>query len=156
MDNIDSTYKRMDKHKCYLEMAKLISKRSHDSQTQCGCVLVKSDRVISVGFNGFPIGFPDNKLPNIRPEKYRWILHSESNAVINAARAGISTIDSDAYVTGQCCPECLKILIQAGVRKIYIGYNTHSSAKSEKEFHDYLIKMADIELIELENNNDTA
>lgn len=146
----------MDKHLCFLEIAKIISKRSHDSQTQCGCVLVKDDRVISMGFNGFPLGFPDNILPNTRPEKYKFILHSEANCIINAAKMGISTDNSVAYVTGQCCPECLKILIQAGVRKIYIGRNTHSSAKSEKEFHNLLIKMANIELIKLENNNDTA
>ena len=150
-ENHNSDYIRMDKHKCFLEMAKLVAKMSHDSQTQCGCIIVKNGRVLSTGFNGFPSGFPDEILPNTRPHKYWIINHSERNAIYNAAKNGISIDGASAYVTGQCCPECLKGLIQCGIKKIYIGYNPHSTATQEKEMHDYLIKISGIELVVLES-----
>lgn len=149
-ENHNSNYVRMNKYKCFLEMAKLVAKQSHDSQTQCGCIIVKNGRVLSTGFNGFPSGFPDEILPNTRPEKYRWVVHSEANAIYNAARNGVSTEGAEAVVTGQCCPECLKALIQAGIKKIVIGYNPHSTAEKEKELHDKLIELGKIELVILE------
>lgn len=129
----DENYKRMGRDEYFLTMCRLVAKRSHDSQTQCGCVLVKNDVILSTGVNGFVSGSPDELLPNLRPAKYPFVVHSEANAVINAAKNGIAISGATAYVTGPCCPECTKILAQAGVRDWVIGHNNHSTADKEKE-----------------------
>ena len=140
-------YQRMDKHECYLEMAKIFSKRSHDSQTQHACILVKDDRVVSMGFNGFPSGFPDDVLPNTRPEKYPWIIHSEINAIINAAKNGVSVNGAVAYITGRPCTECLKALIQAGVKILYLGDVGHQSEKETKILFDKMLEYSDVQIV---------
>ncbi len=140
----------MDKDVCFLEIAKTFSKRSHDSQTQHGCVLVKNDRIISTGFNGFPSGFPDDKLPNMRPGKYVYIIHSEVNAIINAAKNGISTNGAVAYITGRPCIECLKALIQAGVKKLCIGSIGHQTEKETQQLFDEMVGYAKIDVVHIE------
>lgn len=148
MNNPDK-YVKMNKDRCYLEIAKTIAKRSHDSETQHGCVLVKSDKILSVGFNGFPSGFPDDKLPNTRPFKHNYILHSELNSIINAAKNGVSTDGASAYITGRPCCECLKSLIQAGIKTIYIGDTGHKDKESTQKLFDELVVLSKIELIQM-------
>lgn len=100
-------------------LAFAVSQRSHDVHTQHGCVIVSEDgRILSTGYNGFPRGLNDGELPITRPEKYPWMVHSEANAIYNAANAGVSLSGSTAYVTGKCCATCLMSLHQAGVSTI--------------------------------------
>lgn len=148
-ENHNASYTRMDKYKCWLEIAKLISLRSHDSVTQHGCILIKEDRIISSGFNGYPIGFPDAILPNIRPHKNRWMIHAELNCLLNAAKNGVSTLDSELILTGRPCPECLKALIQAGIKKIYMGNKGYSTLESDEVFFNKLVELSKINIVQL-------
>ncbi len=140
--NRNNDYKRLDEDLYYIYMCYLVSKRSHDSQTQCGCVLVKNGIPIMMGYNGFLRGSDDNSLPNLRPAKYAFIVHSEANAIINAARVGISVDGATAYITGVPCPECAKKLIQADIKDwVYAkSKNEHSTAAQEADFLNFLIK----------------
>ena len=105
-----------------LKLAKEISKRSHDSQTQHGSVICNQDNeIISTGYNGFISGVDDSVLPNTRPEKYEWMIHSENNAIINCARQGKSTKNATIYVTGMPCLQCLQYIWQAGIKKVIYG-----------------------------------
>ena len=83
----------------FFSEAVLWSRRSHDSQTQCGCVLVKNKTVIATGYNGFMREIDDSSLPSTRPEKYPFMIHAEANAVYNCAREGKSTLGCRAYIT---------------------------------------------------------
>lgn len=104
----------------FLELALHISRWSKDPSTQVGCVVVGPDREIrSTGFNGFPRGIDDSdeRLTD-RELKYPLICHAEENAIMHAARIGVSLKDCRAYVTWPPCTRCARSLIQAGVREI--------------------------------------
>ena len=59
-----------------------MAQRSHDAQTQHGCVITDANhRIVGVGYNGFPRGLDDSSLPTTRPEKYHWMIHAEINAL---------------------------------------------------------------------------
>ena len=108
-------------HERFMGLAQEVSTWSKDPSTQVGCVLVKDRRVISTGFNGFPRGISDDldRLTN-REVKYEMTVHAEVNAVTTAALHGVSTDGCDAYVTFQPCSRCAAVLINAGVRAVYI------------------------------------
>ena len=104
----------------FLNLAKHISEWSKDPSTKVGCVVVGPDREIrSTGFNGLPRGIEDNdERLNNREIKYPLICHAEENAIMHAARIGISLKDCTAYVTWPPCTRCARSLIQAGVSTI--------------------------------------
>lgn len=100
----------------FLGIAFVASQRSHDSETQHGCVIVSKDNhIISIGYNGFPKGMIDADLPNKRPDKYPWCLHSERNALSNCE---IRPVGCTAYVTGECCNDCLMAMWQSGITRV--------------------------------------
>ncbi|MEZ7988657.1 MAG: dCMP deaminase family protein [Candidatus Poseidoniaceae archaeon] len=104
----------------FLELAKHISGWSKDPSTKVGCVVVGEDREIrSTGFNGFPRGINDDeeRLTD-RSQKYPLICHAEENAIMHAARIGISLKGSTAFVTWPPCSRCARSLIQAGIKEI--------------------------------------
>lgn len=117
----------------YMEIAETVAKRSHDAETKVGSVLIKASNhtLVSTGFNGFVIGAPDDKLPNTRPEKYKYIQHSELNLIANCAKNGISTNDCYVVCTMSPCEQCTRLLVNSGIRKVI--------AKSlYKDFNDVL------------------
>lgn len=100
----------------FLGIAKVVSQRSHDIHTQHGCVITdQNHRILGVGYNGFPRGLQDDKLPVNRPDKYHWMVHSERNALSNCV---VRPDQGIAYVTGQCCNDCIIALWQEGVCKV--------------------------------------
>ncbi|HAC81613.1 MAG: dCMP deaminase family protein [Candidatus Binatia bacterium] len=104
----------------FLELARHIAGWSKDPSTQVGCVVVGQDREIrSTGFNGFPRGIEDNeeRLKD-REQKYPLICHAEENAIMHAARIGVSLKGCSAYVTWPPCTRCARSLIQSGVDEI--------------------------------------
>ena len=112
--------------KRFLDLAKQISTWSKDPSTQVGCVVVGPDREIrSTGFNGLPRGIEDtSERLNNREIKYPMICHAEENAIMHAARTGISLKDCVAYVTWPPCTRCARSLIQAGISTIIYPENT--------------------------------
>ncbi len=106
----------------FLDLAAHISFWSKDPSTKVGCVIVGPDREIrSTGYNGFPRGIED------RPEryadretKYPLICHAEENAIMHAARIGVSLKGCTAYITWPPCTRCARGLIQVGIdRAVY-------------------------------------
>jgi len=113
------SFGRPDWDDWFLAMCYLIARRSIDPSTKHGCVVVAKDHtVLSLGYNGPLRGSDDSKIPLTRPEKYDWLLHSEENAIINAARNGTSLIGSTFYVTGFPCERCLRGMIGVGAVRI--------------------------------------
>ena len=103
----------------FLEMAKLISTWSKDPSTQVGAVAVRNRTVIAQGYNGFPRGIDDNDRLDNRTVKYMYIVHSEMNAIYNAAENGVSLKGSTIYTVGlPVCHDCAKGLIQVGVKRV--------------------------------------
>ena len=104
----------------FIERARHIALWSKDPSTKVGCVVVGEDREIrSTGFNGFPRGIDDDEDRLLdRDKKYPLICHAEENAIMHAARIGVSLKNSTAYVTWPPCSRCARSLIQAGVKEV--------------------------------------
>lgn len=120
----------------FIELAKHISGWSKDPSTKVGCVVVGEDREIrSTGFNGFPRGIDDNpeRLAN-RETKYPLICHAEENAIMHAARIGVSLKGSTAYVTWPPCSRCARSLIQAGVKEVVYSLEVEIPDRWQEDF----------------------
>ena len=130
----------------FLGLAKVVSQRSHDIQTQHGCVITdKNHRILSLGYNGFPRNLPDDVLPNIRPDKYPWMIHAERNALSNCT---IRPEDGIAYITGQSCNDCIMALWQEGVRTVVMAQNhgTHLFNDKEQKIFDTFVDLSGIKI----------
>ena len=126
----------------FIGLAHAVSMRSHDTQTQHGCVITDhNNRILGVGYNGFAKGLDDNVLPNTRPAKYFWMIHAERNALSNCT---IRPENGIAYVTGQCCNDCVMALWQEGITKVYMRKNhgTHLFNADNEEKFNLFIKMS--------------
>ena len=110
----------------FLRLATHISEWSKDPSTQVGCVVVGPDREIrSTGFNGLPRGIEDNdERLNNREVKYPLICHAEENAIMHAARIGMSLKGCTTYVTWPPCTRCARSLIQAGISSVVYPEDT--------------------------------
>ena len=120
----------------FLELAAHISGWSKDPSTKVGCIVVGTDREIrSTGFNGFPRGIEDDaeRLGN-REFKYPLICHAEENAIMHAARVGVSLRECTAYVTWPPCTRCARSLIQAGIVEVVYPADCEVPERWQKDF----------------------
>ena len=130
----------------FITMAKLASTRSADAETKHGCVIAdKKNRVIGVGYNSFPANMPDNILPNKRPEKYKWMVHAERNALANCV---VRPEGCTAYITGRPCLDCAKSLYQEGIEHFvcFDGHGTYREEAEDKSIFEILVKSGDIKI----------
>jgi dCMP deaminase len=106
----------------FISLAKEIAKRSKDTSTKVGAIIVGTDNEVrSVGYNCFPRGVNDNIEERLqRPKKYAWIEHAERNCLYNAARTGVSVKDCRIYVSWIPCADCTRGIIQSGIREIIV------------------------------------
>lgn len=135
--------------KTFIEVAKVIAKRSKDPRTKVGAVLVKNNCIIATGYNGDPRNFKYNFNWNTE-EKYDYVIHAEQNAIYNSIYIGSSNSikDSEIYLTLSPCNKCMLMLVQAGVKKVYY-LNKYKDFELTKKIADN----ADIELIELKEED---
>jgi len=116
VSNWDKT-SRLSWNDYFLATAFLISSRSPDQRLKVGCVLVKDNHIISVGYNGF--------LPKLEHKSYidngheQATVHAEQNSISDCARRGVKTEDAIAYITHYPCINCFKILVSSGIKTIY-------------------------------------
>jgi dCMP deaminase len=130
----------------FLGLAKVVSQRSHDIQTQHGCVITdEHNRILGIGYNGFPRNLDDSALPNTRPDKYPWMIHAERNALSNCT---IRPENGIAYVTGQCCNDCVMALWQEGVRKVIMmnTHGTHLFDNNQQKIFDTFIELSGMKI----------
>jgi len=115
----------------FLDVARLVAKRSTCLRRYVGAVLVKDKRILATGYNGAPKGLKHCidigclreklKIPSGERHELCRALHAEQNALIQASLYGISVKDSTLYATNQPCVICSKMLINAGIKEIVIG-----------------------------------
>ena len=101
----------------FLSLARHISTWSKDPSTKCGAVIVDCfNRIVSLGFNGFPRGIPDDpELYANRPEKYKRVVHCEMNAMLFARGA---VADCTLYTWPfMSCIQCVPVVIQSGIKR---------------------------------------
>lgn len=114
----------------FMSVAHLISRRSTCERAQIGAVIVRENNILATGYNGSPSGLPHCDGPNcliyksIHPdgtmeENCMRTIHAEINAIAQAAKNGTSIKGADIYVTASPCLNCLKVLINVGIKTIY-------------------------------------
>ena len=91
-------------------------KRSPCERLQVGCVLVKDNRIVSQGYNGFLPGTPHESI--VRDNHEQATVHAEQNAISDCAKRGVSCLGSTAYITHYPCINCMKILCRSGIKDI--------------------------------------
>lgn len=114
-------------------VAKVCALRSKDPNTQVGaCIVNEQQQIISTGYNGLPRSLDDDKYPWAREgtfleTKYAYVIHAELNAVLNATRKLKNGI---IYVTVFPCHECVKTIIQVGIRHVFYELDKHLNTPS--------------------------
>jgi len=135
----------------FMEMAELASSRASCLRRKVGAVLVKNKKVLATGYNGAPKEIPhcevtgclreEKKVPSGQRHEICRGVHAEQNLVAQAAFHGVETEGSTVYCTHQPCIICTKILINAGIEKIYFKH-AYSDPFAEK-----LLEKSNIDLI---------
>jgi dCMP deaminase len=128
----------------YSDIAERVSKLSSARRLQVGAIVVRDDRIISIGYNGMPAGW-DNNCEHLqedgtlktRPE----VLHAEMNALMKLARSYESGLGADLFITHSPCMECAKGIYQAGINRVY--YSQQYRSREGIQF----LKQSNIEVI---------
>lgn len=137
----------------FMEIAYLVAKRSTCLRRQVGAVIVKSKNILATGYNGVPRGITHCEVAGCLREKLNVPsgerhelcrgLHAEQNAIIQAAYHGTSIAGADLYCTNRPCIICSKMIINAGIEKVYYqdGYSDPLAEEMIAESGLTLIKM---------------
>ena len=101
----------------YFKQIVLVTKnRSPCERLQVGCLLVRDNRIISQGYNGFLPGAPHESI--VRDNHEMATVHAEQNAIADCAKRGVSCNESIAYITHYPCIHCCRLLLASGIKEI--------------------------------------
>ena len=108
----------------YMDVAKRFAELSYAQRLHVGAIVVKDDRIISIGYNGMPAGWSndcEDTLPDGTLKTKPEVLHAESNAISKLARSSESGAGADLFVTHSPCLDCAKLIYQSGIKRVYFG-----------------------------------
>ena len=100
----------------FCQIAQVTAKRSPCERLHVGCVLVKDNRIVAQGYNGFLPGCPH--VSKVVDGHEQATVHAEQNAITDCAKRGVSCEGATAYITHFPCRNCAKMLIAAGIKEI--------------------------------------
>lgn len=100
----------------FKEIVQVTSKRSPCDRLKVGCLIVKDNRIISQGYNGFLPGCPHKSI--VRDDHEQATIHAEQNALCDCAKRGVSCNNATAYITHYPCLICTRLLIASGICEI--------------------------------------
>jgi dCMP deaminase len=106
----------------HMRAAHLYAELSTARRLKVGALIVKDDRIVSIGYNGMPSGWDNNceyELEDGTIKTKPEVLHAESNAISKLARSSESGLDADLFVTHSPCLDCAKLIYQSGIRRVY-------------------------------------
>lgn len=131
--------------KYFMQIAELVASRSTCLRRNVGAVIVKDRRILTTGYNGAPRGLKhcevtgclreQMSIPSGEKQELCRGLHAEQNAIIQAAMHGISIQNSYLYCTDQPCITCAKMIINAGITRIYYK-NSYPDKLAKKLLND--------------------
>ena len=117
----------------FINLAYLTSLRSKDPVTKVGCIIVNpKNRIVSLGYNGFPDGIKDSQLPwdknskDLVETKYPYVIHAEENCILHSNI--IDLTGCTLYTTHYPCHKCARAIIQKGIRTVIYIYNKNDKA----------------------------
>ena len=123
---------RLEWDEYFMSLAFLASCRSPCNRLHVGCVIVKDNRVISTGYNGFISGAPHESI--VRDGHEQATVHAEQNAIADAAKRGVSIDESTIYITHYPCINCCKMICSSGIKKVIF----HSDYKNDNNVETLL------------------
>ena len=117
----------------HMAAAEVYAKLSSAKRLQVGCVIVKNNTIIGIGYNGMPSGWTNEceEWVDLSPSEKVWsdadrelrtkieVIHAESNAISKVARSTNSTQDADLFVTHAPCIHCAKLIHQSGIKSVF-------------------------------------
>jgi dCMP deaminase len=106
----------------HMQAAHIYAELSTARRLKVGALVVKDDRIISIGYNGMPKGWDNNcehELEDGTIKTKPEVLHAETNAIAKLARSTESGLDADLFVTHSPCLDCAKLIYQSGIRRVY-------------------------------------
>lgn len=120
---------QQDLDKVYMSCAENIATLSHARRKKVGCVLVTPENITILSYNGTPSGWDNNceyeevtDDPHFKPDTFLvskpTVIHAELNAILHAARQGVSVKGATLYTTLSCCTACSAMMAQAGVKRV--------------------------------------
>ena len=147
----------------FMDCAERFAQLSSARRLKVGAIIVKDNRIISIGYNGMPTGWDNNcedeirwnDVPHMREEYKKqgakfhesphgstWsklkskpeVLHAEANAIAKLAQSNESSKDAELFCTYLPCLECAKLIHQAGIKKVYFREDLDTSKGSGREF----------------------
>ena len=125
----------------YMDVAERFAQLSSATRLQVGAIVVKDDRIISIGYNGMPSGW-DNCCEHegkTKPE----VLHAESNAIAKLARSPESGEGASIFITHSPCIDCAKLIYQSGIATVYYKNDYRSTQGIE------FLTRSDIEVVKV-------
>ena len=154
---------RISWNEYYMYIARISALRSKDPHTQVGAVFVSEDnKIMSIGYNGAPRDFDDNKVPWNRDsslpytqQKYPYMCHAEMNAVVNYGGSVKDFKNSTVYVTLFPCDDCAKLLAQLRVKRVVYLYDYHHD-EPIYEASRIILTECGIEYIEFKQESNTV
>lgn len=123
----------------FMGIATLTAMRSKDPNSQVGaCIVSPENKILSLGYNGMPIGCSDDEMPWGREgapldTKYMYVCHAELNAILNSAHNNLK--GARVYVTMFPCNECAKAIIQSGIAEIVYREDKYPTSDSSIASH---------------------
>lgn len=137
----------------FMKIAELVASRSTCTRRFVGAVIVKDKQVLSTGYNGAPSGIAhcletgclreQMKIPSGERHELCRGIHAEQNAIIQAAYHGVSIKGASLYCTNSPCSICAKMIINAGIEKIYYRSGYADAMSGE------MLEAANIDVINL-------
>jgi dCMP deaminase len=111
----------------YMDVAERFAQLSHAKRLQVGAIIVKDDRIISIGYNGMPTGWDNccentvqhHELGTCTTVSKAEVLHAETNAIAKLAKSGESGLGATMFVTHTPCIDCAKLVYQSGITTVY-------------------------------------
>jgi dCMP deaminase len=110
----------------YMDVAKRFAQLSSATRLQVGAIVVKDDRIVSIGYNGMPTGW-DNCCEDENNKSKPEVLHAETNAIAKLARSGESGLGATLFVTHAPCIDCAKLIYQSGITTVYYAEEYRST-----------------------------
>lgn len=158
-----------------MDVARRFAELSSARRLQVGAIVVKDDRIISIGYNGMPTGWDNNcedkqymdggaggwlspgeieeswpledEIGRYRLKTKPEVLHAESNAISKLAKSSESGDGADIFVTHSPCVECAKLIYQTGIRRVYFGESYRDDAGVR------FLKLSGVEVRKIEEDN---
>mgnify|MGYP000017500832 FL=1 len=110
----------------YMDVAERFAQLSSAKRLNVGAIVVKDDRIISIGYNGMPTGW-DNCCEDENNKSKPEVLHAETNAIAKLARSGESGLGATLFVTHAPCIDCAKLIYQSGITTVYYAEEYRST-----------------------------